>query len=97
MHVCWSACGRSDQSHNLLQVGQVFHPEQDRIVSVRECARAQVRCQVIPVTRLVLKHGGDRNAGGKLLSAECLFPGWDSDMIHLYSMGCLTASLFTPA
>lgn len=23
------------------QVGQVFHPEQDRIVSVRECARAQ--------------------------------------------------------
>lgn len=25
----------------LLQVGQVFHPEQDRIVSVRECARAQ--------------------------------------------------------
>ena len=26
-----------------VQVGQVFHPEQDRIVSVRECARAQVR------------------------------------------------------
>ena len=26
-----------------MQVGQVFHPEQDRIVSVRECARAQVR------------------------------------------------------
>ena len=25
------------------KVGQVFHPEQDRIVSVRECARAQVR------------------------------------------------------
>ena len=24
-----------------VQVGQVFHPEQDRIVSVRECARAQ--------------------------------------------------------
>ena len=24
-----------------LQVGQVFHPDQDRIVSVRECARAQ--------------------------------------------------------
>ena len=24
------------------KVGQVFHPEQDRIVSVRECARAQV-------------------------------------------------------
>lgn len=23
------------------KVGQVFHPEQDRIVSVRECARAQ--------------------------------------------------------
>ncbi len=26
-----------------LQVGQVFHPDQDRIVSVRECARAQAR------------------------------------------------------
>ena len=25
------------------KVGQVFHPSQDRIVSVRECARAQVR------------------------------------------------------
>ena len=25
------------------KVGQVFHPEQDRIVSVRECARAQAR------------------------------------------------------
>ena len=25
------------------KVGQVFHPTQDRIVSVRECARAQVR------------------------------------------------------
>ena len=24
------------------KVGQVFHPDQDRIVSVRECARAQV-------------------------------------------------------
>jgi site-specific DNA-cytosine methylase len=23
------------------KVGQVFHPEQDRIVSVRECARSQ--------------------------------------------------------
>jgi DNA (cytosine-5)-methyltransferase 1 len=27
------------------KVGQVFHPEQDRIVSVRECARAQVRAR----------------------------------------------------
>ncbi len=26
------------------KVGQVFHPNQDRIVSVRECARAQVHC-----------------------------------------------------
>lgn len=25
------------------KVGQVFHPQQDRIMSVRECARAQVR------------------------------------------------------
>ena len=25
------------------KVGQVFHPNQDRIVSVRECARAQVQ------------------------------------------------------
>ncbi len=25
------------------KVGQVFHPDQDRIVSVRECARAQAR------------------------------------------------------
>jgi DNA (cytosine-5)-methyltransferase 1 len=25
------------------KVGQVFHPSQDRIVSVRECARAQAR------------------------------------------------------
>ena len=25
------------------KVGQVFHPTQDRIVSVRECARSQVR------------------------------------------------------
>ena len=42
-----------DQPHLLLavvcncvlcaQVGQVFHPNQDRIVSVRECARSQVR------------------------------------------------------
>lgn len=24
------------------KVGQVFHPDQDRIVSVRECARSQV-------------------------------------------------------
>jgi hypothetical protein len=24
------------------KVGQVFHPNQDRIVSVRECARSQV-------------------------------------------------------
>ena len=29
------------------KVGQVFHPEQDRIVSVRECARAQVRISSI--------------------------------------------------
>lgn len=32
------------------QVGQVFHPDQDRIISVRECARAQVHtihCQFI--------------------------------------------------
>ena len=61
MHVSWSACGR--KIYNLLQVGQVFHPEQDRIVSVRECARAQVRCQVKPVILLMLKHGGDRSAG----------------------------------
>jgi hypothetical protein len=27
------------------KVGQVFHPDQDRIVSVRECARSQVREQ----------------------------------------------------
>lgn len=27
------------------KVGQVFHPSQDRIVSVRECARSQVRRQ----------------------------------------------------
>lgn len=32
------------------KVGQVFHPSQDRIVSVRECARAQVRphCDLCP-------------------------------------------------
>ena len=29
------------------KVGQVFHPEQDRIVSVRECARAQVRPHIV--------------------------------------------------
>jgi site-specific DNA-cytosine methylase len=32
------------------KVGQVFHPKQDRIVSVRECARSQVRgqkCKII--------------------------------------------------
>ena len=36
------------------KVGQVFHPEQDRIVSVRECARAQVRTSLIlhPCSRL---------------------------------------------
>jgi site-specific DNA-cytosine methylase len=28
--------------HVIQQVGQVFHPDQDRIISVRECARAQV-------------------------------------------------------
>lgn len=28
------------------KVGQVFHPEQDRIVSVRECARSQVGSQL---------------------------------------------------
>ena len=31
------------------KVGQVFHPEQDRIVSVRECARAQVRVLASPI------------------------------------------------
>lgn len=35
------------------KVGQVFHPEQDRIVSVRECARSQVgrlagQCVAVP-------------------------------------------------
>lgn len=30
------------------KVGQVFHPEQDRIVSVRECARSQARA--LPLT-----------------------------------------------
>ena len=30
------------------KVGQVFHPEQHRIVSVRECARAQVRPRLLP-------------------------------------------------
>ena len=28
------------------KVGQVFHPDQDRIVSVRECARAQVNSAI---------------------------------------------------
>jgi site-specific DNA-cytosine methylase len=28
-------------THTNTQVGQVFHPDQDRIVSVRECARSQ--------------------------------------------------------
>ena len=30
------------------KVGQVFHPNQDRIVSVRECARAQVSLAGLP-------------------------------------------------
>lgn len=29
------------------KVGQVFHPSQDRIVSVRECARAQVHPHLV--------------------------------------------------
>lgn len=29
------------------KVGQVFHPEQDRIVSVRECARSQASNRVL--------------------------------------------------
>ena len=32
------------------KVGQVFHPNQDRIVSVRECARAQVCCILLCAT-----------------------------------------------
>ena len=32
------------------KVGQVFHPEQNRIVSVRECARAQARAPTCPLT-----------------------------------------------
>lgn len=35
------------------KVGQVFHPNQDRIVSVRECARAQVGNLYSPVWWLV--------------------------------------------
>lgn len=33
------------------KVGQVFHPEQDRIVSVRECARAQVTALGVPAAQ----------------------------------------------
>ena len=38
------------------QVGQVFHPDQDRIISVRECARAQVHtihCQFIVFSKFL--------------------------------------------
>ena len=34
------------------KVGQVFHPNQDRIVSVRECARAQVHRSLLCVNNL---------------------------------------------
>ena len=48
------------------KVGQVFHPEQDRIVSVRECARAQVQTSFVLETmqrllyalRLIAQAGG---------------------------------------
>ena len=36
------------------KVGQVFHPSQDRIVSVRECARAQVQSSIIEDAILML-------------------------------------------
>lgn len=41
--------GRGDSHWCVMprQVGQVFHPDQDRIISVRECARAQVPCPPI--------------------------------------------------
>lgn len=38
------------------KVGQVFHPEQDRIVSVRECARAQVTLAAFFAPSCVRKH-----------------------------------------
>ena len=39
-----------------VQVGQVFHLEQDRIVSVREGARAQVRFpEVLCITEAVVE------------------------------------------
>ena len=37
------------------KVGQVFHPEQDRIVSVRECARSQVNDWVKNVVKRLYK------------------------------------------
>ncbi len=36
------------------KVGQVFHPNQDRIVSVREYARAQVQCWTLHALRQTL-------------------------------------------
>ena len=36
------------------KVGQVFHPDQDRIVSVRECARSQVRPSTLLQSMLLL-------------------------------------------
>ncbi len=38
------------------KVGQVFHPLQDRIVSVRECARSQVRGWVMDESLLIKHH-----------------------------------------
>ena len=45
------------------KVGQVFHPEQDRIVSVRECARAQVGLLRIESPACTIMHDRDRLLG----------------------------------
>lgn len=44
------------------KVGQVFHPDQDRIVSVRECARSQVSC-----LRAVTEHQCLRGCGSMFM------------------------------
>ena len=49
------------------KVGQVFHPTQDRIVSVRECARSQVRGG-----RLLYRFGGRLSANSQGLPDPAL-------------------------
>lgn len=84
----------------MLQVGQVFHPEQDRIVSVRECARAQVKFShhVKPAALLVPFFSGECNLFRWLIGARCPFYDWLKKFaFHLHLTAGVSVSALFPA